>query len=220
MPWNPEGSEVVHLAVHSPHHAVAELLAVGLRQQSGIKRVDVLPPGSGFGRALRATGARLFVVDCGSQPLARLTDLLDAIRAAQSTASLLVLAPQDREIMRAVLRHGATALVSASDPLERCMEALRQLEQGHSWLPADLVGELLNGNHAPRPQSAVDQLPPRQRQIFDLIGSGMSTRDIATLLGIGVKTVETHRMRLMQQLGLRTAHDLVVRAVQAKSRSA
>ncbi|WP_420429565.1 sigma factor-like helix-turn-helix DNA-binding protein [Algiphilus sp.] len=196
------------------------MMAAGLRQQSGIKRVDVLPPGDGFGRALRATAARCFVVDCGSLPLIRLTDLLDAIRGAQATASLLVLAPQDREIMRAALRHGATALISASDPMERCLEALRQLEQGHSWLPADLVGELLNGHQVPRPQSAIDQLPPRQRQIFDLIGSGMSTRDIATLLGIGVKTVETHRMRLMQQLGLRTAHDLVVRAVQAKSRSA
>ncbi|MHA7833316.1 MAG: sigma factor-like helix-turn-helix DNA-binding protein [Algiphilus sp.] len=206
--------------MHSPHLAVAELLAVGLRQQDGIKRVDVLPPGDGFGRALRATAARCFVLDCGSLPLVRLTDLLDAMRTAQANAALLVLAPQDREIMRAVLRHGATALVSAHDPMERCMEALRQLEQGHTWLPADLVGELLNGSHAVRPQSAIDQLPPRQRQIFDLIGSGMSTRDIATLLGIGVKTVETHRMRLMQQLGLRTAHELVVRAVQAKSRSA
>jgi hypothetical protein len=81
----------VHLAVHSPHLAVAELLAVALRQQDGIKRVDVLPPGDGFGRALRATAASCFVLDCGSLPLARLTDLLDAMRTAQASARSLIL---------------------------------------------------------------------------------------------------------------------------------
>jgi len=206
----------VHLAVHSPHHAVADLLAAGLRTQSGVKRVDILPPGNGFGRALRATSARYFVVDCGHAPLNAITERLDAIRTAHTSAALLVLAPEDRETLRSLLRHGVTGLVTAGQSLEHCLSALRQLEEGRSWLPAELVGELVHGRHAARPTSAVDQLPPRQRQIFELIGGGMTTKDIATLLGIGVKTVETHRMRLMQHLGVRNAHELVVRAVQAK----
>lgn len=199
---------------------MADLLAAGLRTQQGIKRVDILPPGSGFGRAMRATAARFFVVDCGNAPLHAITERLDAIRAAHVTASLLVLAPDDRETLRTLLRHGVTGLVTAGQPLDECLSALRQLGQGRSWLPSELVGELVHGRHAARPTSAVDQLPPRQRQIFELIGSGMTTRDIATLLGIGVKTVETHRTRLMQHLGLRNAHELVVRAVQANKGAA
>lgn len=222
MPWNPRLTVAfsVHLAVHSPHQAVADLIAAGLRTQNGIKRVDVLPPGNGFGRALRATAARYFVVDCGNAPLTVITSRLDAIRAAHRTACMLVLVPDERETQRALLRHGATGLVTTHQPIEHCLSALRQLEQGHSWLPSDLVGDIVNGHQAARPQAAIDQLPPRQRQIFDLIGSGMSTKDIASLLGIGIKTVETHRTRLMQHLGLRNAHELVVRAVQAKNGSA
>src|SRR3546814_4568822 len=43
---------------------------------------------------------------------------------------------------------------------------------------------------------------PRQRQVLELIGRGKSTKEIASLMGISVKTVETHRARLMQSLGL------------------
>lgn len=195
-------------------------MAAGLRSQNAVRRVDVLPPGNGFAQAVRTTAARHFVVDCGNMALTVLTSRLDTIRTAHAAACILVLAPDDRETTRTILRHGVTGLVTAGQPMEHCLSALQQLEQGHSWLPADLVGDILNGHQPARTNASIDQLPPRQRQIFDLIGSGMSTRDIASLLGIGIKTVETHRMRLMQHLGLRNAHELVVRAVQAKNGSA
>ena len=44
----------------------------------------------------------------------------------------------------------------------------------------------------------------------------MTVREIAEVLGIGVKTVETHRARLMQQLGARSSHELLVMAVQGR----
>jgi DNA-binding NarL/FixJ family response regulator len=47
-----------------------------------------------------------------------------------------------------------------------------------------------------------DMLTSRQRQILQLIAEGQSTRDIASRLGVSVKTVETHRSKLMERLGI------------------
>ena len=55
-------------------------------------------------------------------------------------------------------------------------------------------------------------LSPRQREILRQLGSGMSSKEIAAQLGISVKTVETHRARMMESLGCRRANDLLLLA--------
>lgn len=195
---------------------MAALVAVGLRAQKGVSRVDVLPVGSGFMRALRRTSATLFMLDGMSISATLLVDRLDRIRRAHPSAPILLLASGHRETVRVGLQHGVTGVVKADADSEHCMEALRQLALGHSWLPADLVGELVGGRANGNGRNAVAALPARQRQVLDLLANGMTVREIAEVLGIGVKTVETHRARLMQHLGARSSHELLVMAVQGR----
>ncbi|TZF85248.1 LuxR C-terminal-related transcriptional regulator, partial [Cognatilysobacter lacus] len=61
-------------------------------------------------------------------------------------------------------------------------------------------------------------LPPRQREILTALGAGRTTKQIAADLGISIKTVETHRARLMEALGCRNAVELVRTAVQWSDR--
>ena len=51
-------------------------------------------------------------------------------------------------------------------------------------------------------QFSPDPLSPRERQVVQVIGEGKSTREIATLLGVSVKTTESHRTKLMQKLDI------------------
>jgi DNA-binding NarL/FixJ family response regulator len=73
---------------------------------------------------------------------------------------------------------------------------------------------------APRSRRAADPstLPPRQREILAARGAGRTTKQIAADLGISIKTVETHRARLMEALGCRNAVELVRTAVQWSGR--
>lgn len=167
-------------------------------------------------RALRSSSASVFMVDGMSLGATLLMDRLDRIRRAHSSAAILLLAPEHREILRTALQHGVTGIVRADAELDSCMEALRQLAQGHSWLPADLVGELVGARGNGNGHSVLAELPARQRQVLELLANGMTVREIAEVLGIGVKTVETHRTRLMQQLGVRSSHELLVMAVQGR----
>jgi DNA-binding NarL/FixJ family response regulator len=63
-------------------------------------------------------------------------------------------------------------------------------------------------------RSDLDALSPRQSEILRLMAKGRGTKEIASDLGISVKTVETHRARMMEALGIRRANDLLRFAVQ------
>jgi DNA-binding NarL/FixJ family response regulator len=57
------------------------------------------------------------------------------------------------------------------------------------------------------------QLSPRERQILQLVAEGKSNKEVANTLNLSVKTVETHRARIMEKLGLHTVSDLIRYAV-------
>ena len=66
-----------------------------------------------------------------------------------------------------------------------------------------------NGNGSTSNDDGIDNLPRRQREIFGALGAGRTTKQIAADLGISVKTVETHRARMMETLGCRNAGELL-----------
>ena len=62
-------------------------------------------------------------------------------------------------------------------------------------------------------ESSIDSLTPRQREILQMIAEGKSTKEIAFVLNVSGKTVETHRAALMERLGIRDVAGLVLYAV-------
>ena len=64
------------------------------------------------------------------------------------------------------------------------------------------------GGRVPR-----ERLSPRERQVLQLVAEGKTTKEVAAILGISVKTTESHRAQLMRKLGIRTAAGLVLYAI-------
>jgi DNA-binding NarL/FixJ family response regulator len=89
--------------------------------------------------------------------------------------------------------------------------ALRAVERGETYLsPAvstQLVGQ--HGEFLPGTGSAPEALTPRQREIIQLIAEGKSTKEIATILNVSVKTVDSHRTQLMERLNIHDVAGLV-----------
>jgi DNA-binding CsgD family transcriptional regulator len=73
-----------------------------------------------------------------------------------------------------------------------------------SSLVATLKGHLFT-----EPRTAVPSLSPREREVFQLVAEGLRTKEIAARLGIGTKTVDTHRARLMKKLNCGSTAELV-----------
>ena len=65
-------------------------------------------------------------------------------------------------------------------------------------------------------QDSYDLLTEREKQVLQLLAEGKTNKDVASLLSLGVSTIETHRLNLMQKLNLHNTAELVLYAVRKK----
>ena len=140
-------------------------------------------------------------------------DAMEAIRAEQPAARVLIMSMHDdAQHVRSALERGAAGfVVKDAAPLELEL-ALRTAMAGDTFLSPRLSSRMMAPLLGRTKATGVDALSNRQRQILDMIGGGLSSKEIAADLGISVKTVETHRARMMEALGCRRANELVLLA--------
>jgi DNA-binding NarL/FixJ family response regulator len=140
-------------------------------------------------------------------------DLTQNLRRHYPSVGLIFLsASADPGHARAMLKLGASGfLTKCSEPQELEL-ALSAHRKGQTYVSASLSRSLLEGRRAHRVEgNAV--LTRRQREVLRMVGRGKTTKEIASLMGLSTKTVETHRARLMQTLGLRGINALTHFAV-------
>jgi DNA-binding NarL/FixJ family response regulator len=129
---------------------------------------------------------------------------------------VLILSMQAKEdFVAQALRAGAKGYLlkdAATDELEK---ALQMVIDGGAYLSASVSKMMGNRNLTSENsgQSPLDELTPRQREILQLIAEGKSTKEIAYILKVSAKTVETHRSLLMDRLGIHDVPGLVRYAI-------
>jgi len=115
----------------------------------------------------------------------------------------------DAAHVRAALECGVRAyIVKEAAPAELEI-ALRAAHAGQTFLSPKISARVLDPMVSRKPAAGVGGLSPRQRQILNLLGQGRANKEIAAELSISVKTVETHRARMMEVLGLRRSGELL-----------
>ena len=92
------------------------------------------------------------------------------------------------------------------------VHALHEVSRGGIYLSPGVSRAVIEAYHS-KSEKPLDPLSGRERQVLQLIAEGRSTKDVASLLGISVKTAESHRSRLMQKLDIHETASLVRYAV-------
>jgi len=134
--------------------------------------------------------------------------LVEALRRAHAGLRILCLSRHDGEANgHYALQAGAHGFVSKIAPLTRLVDALDRVASGAIYASEEVLAH--HDRMAPTPLA----LAPREREVLALIGHGHGTRQIASQLGISIKTVETHRANIKAKLGLDTAPQLARFAV-------
>ncbi|MGY6519223.1 MAG: response regulator [Lysobacteraceae bacterium] len=112
--------------------------------------------------------------------------------------------------VRDALDRGARGFLVKDAAVAELELALRAVAAGQTFLSPQISGRMLDSLMGrAEAGNPVDALPPRQRQILEMLGHGRTNREIAEQLAISVKTVETHRARMMAALGCERAPDLL-----------
>lgn len=131
---------------------------------------------------------------------------------APEVAVLILSMHEDERYLFEALKAGASGYVLKRQADEDLVDAVRAVERGEPFLTPDaqrlLVKDLLERREEPR-----EELTPRELEVVKLVAEAHTNREIAQLLELSEKTVENHRGRAMQKLGMRDRVELVRYAI-------
>jgi DNA-binding NarL/FixJ family response regulator len=144
-------------------------------------------------------------------------DATRMIRAEQSDARILALSMEtDRRFVVEVLKAGATGYLLKDCAFTELATAIRTVARDETYLPPKIV-ELVIKDYLQRipenSSSSYDNLSAREREILQLISSGMCTKEIAFALDVSTKTIENQRQNIMKKLNLYSIAELTKYAV-------
>lgn len=121
----------------------------------------------------------------------------------------------DRKFAIEMLKAGASGYLLKEAAFEELTQAIRAILSGHIYL-CHKISDVIVKNYiqtADEKTSAFSILTGREREALQLLAEGITTRDIATRLGVGVKTVETYRQHIMDKLKIHSIAELTKFAI-------
>ena len=143
-------------------------------------------------------------------------ELLKDLRAQGSKAPVLILSMHAESLYaERALRAGANGYITKEEASAKVMTAIRQVLAGEIYLDPRFMKRVVSRilvNPRNNSATALERLTDRELAVFELIGEGRTTREIAVRLRVSAVTVETYRARIKEKLGLENAGQLHARA--------
>ena len=171
------------------------------------------------GQALTGIGTQkpdLVIADI-SLPDKNGLELIKDLQAMHSSLPVLVVSMHDESLYaERVLRAGGRGYIMKQEGGKKLMEAIRQVLSGQIYVSEKMSAKILEIFSGRRPQashSPLEHLSDREFEVFQLIGEGKATREIADHLHLSVKTVEVHRANIRKKLKLGSGTDVVHQAI-------
>ncbi len=145
-------------------------------------------------------------------------DLVKKIKARFPRLPVLVLSMHEESLFaERVLHAGGSGYVMKQEPPAKVVTAIRRVLGGDIYvsdkIAEGIVRSFVNGR-MPSVASPVALLSDRELEVFQLLGRGLGTRQVAEALYLSVNTIETYRQRIKKKLALRSAAELVHRAIE------
>ena len=144
-------------------------------------------------------------------------EFIKDLLALHPALSILVVSMHDEIIFaERALRAGAKGYIMKEAGGEELLRAIRHVLSGQIYVSAGMSARILSNLSGQKPRGAhspIEKLSDREFEVFQLIGQGKSTRDIAEQLHLSPKTVDVHRGHIKEKLELKDATSLVRHAV-------
>lgn len=161
------------------------------------------------------------LLDIGMPELNGLDAARQIRRLLPQTEVLIFTAHEKDELIKEAFEAGAKSYILKSEETPHLLEAVRSLGQ-HKPFFTNRISQIIFArffaqsdppglNH--KPSSRDDRLSRREREVVQLLAEGKTNKDVATTLGISVRTAETHRAGIMQKLGVHSLAGLVRYAI-------
>lgn len=143
-------------------------------------------------------------------------DVCQQLRQESETRVVMLSMHADLEFLRAAFSAGAHAYVLKDSAVEELVTAIRKAMAGERFVSEQLTCGMLDDYHSlvkRLADSEATSLSARQREVLQLLAEGKSTKQIASLLHLSARTVESHRTQIMAQTGCHSVAELTKYAI-------
>lgn len=198
------------------HPIVIEGLTQLINQQQDLIVCGEASDSPGALKAIEALKPNLAIIDISLKSGSGL-DLIKSLQQRFPKLPVLVLSMHDESLYaERVLRAGARGYITKQEATEKLITAIRRILDGDIYLNEKVTSKILSRVISTSPAknlSPVNGLSDRELEVFQLIGQGHGTREIAEMLHLSIKTIETYREHIKEKLKLSNAMELVRHAV-------
>jgi len=167
-------------------------------------------------RQIKNTGPDVAVVDI-SLKSSHGIDLIEEIKRQNDRIKVLVSSMHDETLFaERCLRAGAMGYINKEESPAILIGAIRQVLRGEIFLSQRMTNRILKrvGGMRTVEHDPIELLTNREVEVFEMLGQGLSTKQIARRLDLSPKTIESHREKIKQKLNLANSSELVRRATQ------
>jgi two-component system nitrate/nitrite response regulator NarL len=206
--------QIIKVLVADDHPVVRKGLQLLLARQGHLRLVGEACDGDEALRKTRELKPDVVLMDI-SMPGMNGLAVTEVLRKELPQIKVLILSVhRNKEYIFRVIQAGAHGYVSKEAPPEEVLRAIESVHAGEPFFSEDIaraaLNEFISSGGKKEPFS---QLTSREREVLVLIAEGQSNKEIATGLGIGVRTIETHRERIMRRLGIHSVAGLTKYAI-------
>lgn len=201
----------IRIFITDDHKILRESLELMLSQEEDFLVCGQAENGLNLENVIEAFKPDILLMDV-SMPKRNGFDTARAVRRAMPELKIIFLTMHKNEEMLAeAFRSGCSGYALKENAFEELAAAIRQVMKGEIYVSPALVPMMLNGFLSGEKEN--NELSDREREVLKLLAEGYSNREIADMLAISVKTVETHRANIMKKHNFKNITELVLYAV-------
>lgn len=204
----------IRILVADDHPVVRKGITACLAKQVTVEIIGEAADGREAVRKARELKPDLILMDINMPHMSGLavTELLS--REMPGIKVLVLSAQGSTDCVVRIIQSGARGYVLKDAPTEELVRAIETVHGGQAYFSADVARVALNQFVRGQSEAAsTPQLTNREREVLAQIADGLSNKEIASQLGVGVRTVETHRERIMRKLDIHNVAGLTKFAI-------
>jgi two-component system, NarL family, response regulator NreC len=205
----------IKVLIADDHKIIRESLRTLIEQQKGMEVIAEAENGRSAVQLARKLAPDVVIMDIGMPGLNGIEATRQIVKAAPAVKVVALSMHADKRFALEMLKAGASGYVLKNSAFEEMVHAINCVMGQKIYLCPPVAGALKAGTSCFTRAAATvfSVLTAREREVLQLLAEGKATKEIASLLFVSVKTIETHRMQIMKKLDIHSVAELTKYAV-------
>ena len=206
----------IQVVLADDHHMIRQGLRALIEKEDGISVIAEAKDGREAVETVRELRPDVVVMDIGMPNMNGIEATRQIVAELADVKVLALSMHSDKRFVREMFAAGASGYLLKDSAFHELALAIRTLAKDGTYLSPGVADSVIKDFVDRRPESDVSVfslLTARQREVLQLTAEGNSTKDIAALLSVSVKTVESHRLKIMEKLDVHSIAELTKYAV-------